>query len=114
MIPGKYNFGTYITEDTVKARVFTITRTVDEVVSPEDFTDAEIKFTIRSSEGDVVHEAEIGDGISVSANEITLEAFYAPKTAGTFNHDIEITTAASERFTYIKGTIVTQLGVTRD
>jgi hypothetical protein len=99
-----YNFQDHKKGDTMNAIVFTITRDA----SPEDLTGASIKMKLRelNVRGDVAATYEVGTGFTLSDpsnGEMTFDKQVIDLTAMKYVHDIEVTLASGDIYTWIKG-----------
>lgn len=104
MTPGTYNFPDCVRGDTINAKRFTITTTVDEVTAPLDLTDITIKATFRGKKTLILTE---GDGITI-VNAIggvfEIDPF-SLNEYGKWTYDIQFTTSTGIVKTYLRGEV---------
>jgi hypothetical protein len=105
MKPEIANYKDYVRGDTINARRFTITQTIDGVESPVDLTGAEIRchFILSS----ITIKFQIGGGITLidAANGVfTIDSFKLHH-GGKWNFDVEIKFPDGTVKTWVKGSI---------
>ena len=112
MLPGTYNFPSYLKGDTINDTVFTVTQTISGVSSPVDLTGAIIKAKFKN--GNNVIDKTNGSGITVSdaINGVFQINAFSIALAGVYHYDIEFTFSDGTIRSYLQGTITIQNDVT--
>lgn len=109
--PVKYNFGSYISEDTVESRVFTVVRVDEGVIVEDPLVDSTVRFTMKGADGTIIHH--FTSELVVEPNTIETPEFYAPPK-GCYEYDIEVVFSDGVRRTINRGTLVSSKGVTQE
>ena len=105
MTPSTADYKDHTRGDTIGARVFTITKTVDGVTSAVDLTGAEIRVDFVLSEYKVSKRAENGITVNDAVNgEFQIDSFTLDHV-GIWKYDIEIKFPDETVKTWIKGSI---------
>ena len=105
MTPANLNLGGYVRGDTINAKRFTLTKTVDAVTSAIDLTGAAITITFVKFQQKITKS--IGSGVTVitaDAGIFELDSFSLP-TVGDWAFDVQITFAGGDVKTYLTGTV---------
>ena len=105
MEPETADYKSFLRGDTINARKFTLTQTLDGSTSPVDLSGAKIRvhFVLNSR---IVKKA-LGNGITIldSANgKFRIDRFQLPE-AGTWVYDVEIVFPGETVKTWVKGSI---------
>lgn len=114
MLPGKVNYKSFVRNDTINARRFTLTQTVNSITTPISLTGADIKsfFTDRRKTSKLML---IGDGITLidAPNGVFEIDSFSLDVPGTYDYDVDILFPNGVRRTYISGQIVIVEDVTK-
>ena len=113
MIPATADYSAHVRGDTINERIFTLTKTVNEVENPIDLTGCEIKadFTLQSS----TTKKELGAGITLInalQGQFKIDSFSLDRI-GKWEYDVEITFPSGLVKTWIKGKILIEDDVTK-
>ena len=106
MTPATANYKNHVRQDTIGERIFTISKTIDEVLYPVDLTGAAIKCDFKLMKDRV--SKSLGDGIvmvNASQGKFKIESF-SLQSKGTWNYDVQITFPNGDVKTWVKGNIV--------
>lgn len=99
-LPGKYNFGSVVSGDTISAKTITFSF---------DLTGYSAKLQMKSATQDTLPTIDLatGSGLTVSGNSIVIESFTAPTTdsSTTLYYDLELTGPSGNKRTYLSGTL---------
>jgi hypothetical protein len=105
MLPKKVDYKSYVRGDTINARQFTLSQTINSVTTPIDLTNALIDVTFASSQSK--HLKSIGNGITItdaSNGVFQIDAFVL-NYPGVYQYDVNIVFPNGVVRTYINGSI---------
>lgn len=113
MIPATANYKNYLRGDTINARRFTITQTIDDVESPVDLSNSVIRahFIYKDNE----KTFSIGNGITMidAANGIFEIDSFQIDVVGTWDYDVEIMFPDGTVRTWVRGSISISNDITK-
>lgn len=105
MTPSTANYKDYTRGDTIGARAFTITKTVDDVTSPLNLTNAEIRVDFVFKEYRVSKTIDNGITVNDAANgQFQIDSFTLTHV-GIWDFDVEIKFPDETVKTWVKGSI---------
>jgi hypothetical protein len=112
MTPIVFNYKDYVQDNTINAAELTVTKTINDVVTPIDLSGAIIKCTFKHEEETVLKE--IGSGITVtnpSGGVFVIDEFKLLK-AGQYVYDVKIIFPDGTNKTWIRGEVKILAAVT--
>lgn len=106
-LPGRYNFGTVLSGDTVPARTARFEM---------DLTGYQAKIQFRPWPGGTeVLTKEVGSGLTINGFDLVIGAFTAPTVDAQtkYHYDLQLTAPSGAVRTYLEGAMVVRADITR-